>query len=88
MVSERVQVDGLEDLRATLLAAKHLPPPDQRRVIREEAGASQQQVADVLGVSVGTVSRWESGDRCPTPRHIARYRAVLDMLLEVGADLA
>lgn len=35
------------------------------RKLREEAQLTQQQLADRLYVSRQTISRWESGTRCP-----------------------
>ena len=36
-----------------------LPPPEERRHIREAAGLTQQKLADVLFVSRYTIGRWE-----------------------------
>ena len=52
-VNARVRTAGRE--RRGLYDAR-LPPPAERRRIREEAGWTQQQVADVLKVSRHTIS--------------------------------
>ena len=49
-----------------------LPPIRQRTAIRQAAGLAQSDLADVIGVSQATVSRWESGRREPT---IKRHRS-------------
>ena len=38
---------------------------DTIRIKREELGMTQKELADKLFVSRQTVSRWESGSRCP-----------------------
>lgn len=47
--------------------------------LREEKGVSQQQLANILGISQGSVGNWESGIREPnfeTIKKIADYFAV------------
>ena len=34
---------------------------EQLRTVRREKHLTQEQLAEVLGVAVGTVSKWESG---------------------------
>jgi len=47
---------------------EELLTPESIRAFRESKGMSQQQLADLLGVGVATVSRWEStGDRSKKP---------------------
>lgn len=50
----------------------------QARHIREQARLSCVQVADRLGVSPGTVTRWELGQRTPRGRLAGRYVRLLD----------
>ncbi len=38
------------------------------------------EVADAVGVSAGTLSRWEQGLCTPRRSHISRYAAVLDVI--------
>lgn len=38
---------------------------DRLRALREEAGMSQPQLADKIGVTNGAVGNWETGDRYP-----------------------
>jgi transcriptional regulator with XRE-family HTH domain len=64
-------------------AANRLPPPALGREIRIAARATQQQLADELGVHVVTIARWESGAREPRGEMRARYAALLEALGEV-----
>jgi DNA-binding transcriptional regulator YiaG len=49
-----------------LAAAKRdLPPPKERRRLREGAGLSIREFAHALGVSATSVARWETGERQP-----------------------
>ena len=67
-------------------AARKLPPPAIARAIREEAGVSQQRLADELGVNRVTVARWELGVRVSRGELRLRYIALLEELAEaVGA---
>jgi len=51
--------------------------PDRIRAARAAAGLSQQELAVLLGTSIGAVCRWESGSREPTGLYRA---AILDWL--------
>ena len=39
--------------------------------LRRNAGLSQEQLAQLLDVSVRTIQRWEQGSALPLPRHLA-----------------
>ena len=60
-----------------------LPSAARRRQIREKAGVSVREMAELAGVSPMAISRWERGDT-PSPENAVRYRAVLDALREAG----
>ena len=57
-----------------------LPEPRLRRLIRESARLSQNDVAQVVGVNRSAVSRLESGQRTPRDDQIEAYLGVLDRL--------
>lgn len=57
-----------------------LPDPAVCRSIRRAANITQAEVAQLVGVSRETISRWESGDRRPSGRHLSEYLAVLGRL--------
>jgi DNA-binding transcriptional regulator YiaG len=58
-------------------AKRELPPPSARRILRENSGLSQIALARALGVTVGTVSRWESGTRNPRGSTAVAYLAAI-----------
>jgi len=49
------------------------------RLLREERGFSQLQVAEGLGVDASVVSAWESGDRKPPFERIFQLADLLDL---------
>jgi putative transcriptional regulator len=51
--------------RMCLTATEELPTSDIR-AIREQAGVSQAEFAEYLGVTAGLVSKWECGDKHPS----------------------
>jgi DNA-binding transcriptional regulator YiaG len=69
-------------LIAVLKRRGTLPDPATARTIREEARASQAELAAVLGVTRPTVSRWEAGSRRPRGRDLDAYIELLAALDE------
>lgn len=65
--------------------SRQLPSPSVARDIRLAAGVSQQRLADELGVQRNTISRWEAGERHPSPSLRARYARVL---LQLAAEIS
>lgn len=54
---------------------------------RQELGKTQKDVADAVGVSEATVSRWESGDiKNISRKNIAKLSTVLDLPVAVLMD--
>jgi DNA-binding transcriptional regulator YiaG len=65
-----------------LRAKRTLPPAEERRRIREAAGASLRAVADELGTSATSVIRWERG-ASPGARTLP-YARLLDELKRIA----
>lgn len=70
-----------------LTAARRYSATGAGRTIRQRAGLSLQEVADAIGTHIGTLSRWETGDRKPRSSEAAiRWAELLaDLEREVGA---
>ncbi|MCT9084131.1 helix-turn-helix domain-containing protein [Streptomyces fulvoviolaceus] len=60
--------------------ATPLPPPKERRRLREAGSLTQVQVAERVGVTRETVRAWESGRRSPRGRKREAYAKLLDEL--------
>ena len=57
-----------------------LPPPAERKRLREAAGLSQTQIATALGTRREAVGNWESGRTEPRPPQRAAYTRLLEGL--------
>lgn len=64
----------------------HLPPPHERRRIREQAHFSLRDMAGVLLVTAPTVHAWERGTSTPRRANAVAYRALLDQLREAAPN--
>lgn len=53
--------------------------PDELRAALVSREWSQHKIADQLGVSKATVSRWLSGDRVPDRAHMVALRELLEI---------
>ncbi|MFD7919969.1 telomere-associated protein Tap [Streptomyces sp. NPDC059740] len=62
------------------VAQDPLPPPAERRRLREAAGLSQEQIAQALQTRRESVGNWESGKTDPRPPKRAAYARLLDGL--------
>ncbi len=76
-MNRKVLVNALK--KAEWLRA--LPSPEGRRLLRERAGLTQEELARVVGVKRPTVCRWESGARNPRGRTLRSYVEVLQRLV-------
>ena len=47
------------------------------RLRRSRVGFSQQHLADELGMNIGTISRWESGQREVSLFHLEQYATAI-----------
>lgn len=52
--------------------------------IRQDAGLSQHEVGQVVGVTAAAVSRWEHGNRLPRSGPALRYARLLDSLAKMA----
>lgn len=60
--------------------------PEVWRALRERAGLTLREVAEVLGVSQMAISRWERGERVARGQNAARYLRLLRLALPREAD--
>ncbi|MEV7883303.1 sigma factor-like helix-turn-helix DNA-binding protein [Streptomyces sp. NPDC002817] len=67
--------------------ATPLPPPKERRRLREAGSLTQAQVAERVGATRETVRAWESGRTNPRGRKREAYARLLDSLAEVEATV-
>lgn len=75
-----------DQIRARLQVRQDLQSPDQRRALREAAGLTQQELADIVGVTRNTISSYELGTRTPQAgRARERYAAALRAISEALA---
>ncbi|MFE5893653.1 helix-turn-helix domain-containing protein [Streptomyces sp. NPDC056462] len=70
----------------TLPPASPLPPPKERRRLREAASLTQAQVAERVGVSRETVRAWENGRTTPRGLRREAYAHLLGSLAEETAE--
>lgn len=75
-------VEILEHLLAEARIRKSLPEPEIRRLLRERAGLTQDEVARVLGVNRVAVTRYEGGTRSPRGRLRVEYAQLLERLAQ------
>ncbi|MCB8904166.1 MULTISPECIES: helix-turn-helix domain-containing protein [unclassified Streptomyces] len=54
-----------------------LPPPKERRRLREALALSEEQVAEAMGVTKATVKAWETGRSAPRGRKREAYAKLL-----------
>ncbi|CAM5695831.1 helix-turn-helix domain-containing protein [Streptomyces aurantiogriseus] len=62
-----------------------LPPPEERRRLRETGSLTQAQLAERLGVSRATVRAWETGRTSPRGRQREAYAHLLTSLARPAA---
>ena len=77
--------EAQEDLLARLRSRRKLPAAAERRRIRQDAGCSLRDIANVVGVSQMAVVRWEQGAQPRNPAHLLAYSRLLDELGRLGA---
>lgn len=65
---------------ADLLVAREATRAGRAAAIRRDAGLSQAEVAEHVGVTAAAISRWESGKRRPRGQAAIRYGRILGEL--------
>lgn len=60
--------------------AHRLPSPAVAKMIRIEAGVSQERLAREVGVHRMTIQRWENGTRTPRASKRVLYAELLEQL--------
>jgi putative transcriptional regulator len=80
-------VESLHEVRAHMAGARFggrildvEVGADDVRAVRERSGMTQQQFADTFGIGLGTLQKWERGERHPSG-------AARSLLLVMQADL-
>ncbi|MFF6875626.1 helix-turn-helix domain-containing protein [Streptomyces sp. NPDC012474] len=63
-----------------------LPPPKERRRLREAASLTRAQLASRVGVTSETVRGWETGRSTPRGRKGEKYAKLLDSLGDEGVE--
>jgi transcriptional regulator with XRE-family HTH domain len=64
-----------------------LPSPAYRRAIRKQAGLSQKQVAQAIGVSRELIAKFEQGrDIRPDPAFASKYAKALEAMANAGVE--
>ncbi|MFJ3229169.1 helix-turn-helix domain-containing protein [Streptomyces sp. NPDC086783] len=67
----------LDAVDALLTRPALLPSPEVRARLRKADGLTQEEVAQVFGVSRVTFNRWEVGAARPRQRHLQAYVRLL-----------
>ena len=62
--------------------------PNQIRSLRRTTGLTQQQFADLLGVSFVTLNRWENGQTKPSAMGVAKLKELSDKQLSANTEVA
>jgi len=75
-------VIGLDAVLQLSRERRQLPPPQDRRLIRERAKLTQAEVASAVGVKPPSICRWEKGERMPTGPRLRAYAALLKLLTD------
>jgi DNA-binding transcriptional regulator YiaG len=78
---------SIATLRKQIVLRRSLPPPRERRELRQAAGLSRQELAVALGVAYSTVYGWETGAHLPRRRHLEPYLEVLAVLRDQAGAL-
>lgn len=72
-----LMAEDVVEMAAELARIRRLVRSGQARAIRVDAGLSQGDIARLIGVQPGAVSRWEAGLRVPRGDKALAYGRVL-----------
>lgn len=75
-----------ERVTALINVRRSLPPPERRAQIRRDAGITQYQLAEILGISRPTLAHWESGKRNPSGPSLSKYLEALNAMAAAELD--
>ena len=67
----------LDAVDALLVRPDVMPPPEVRARLRKADGLTQEEVAEVFGVTRVAFNRWEVGAAKPRRRHLEAYVRLL-----------
>ncbi|WP_405877967.1 helix-turn-helix domain-containing protein [Streptomyces sp. NBC_00005] len=67
----------LDAVDALLARPDTMPPPEVRARLRKADGLTQEEVAEVFGVTRVAFHRWETGMAKPRRRHLEAYVRLL-----------
>jgi DNA-binding XRE family transcriptional regulator len=77
-----------DQIRSRLRVRHDLLTPDKRRALREAAGLTQQELADIVGVTRKAIGNYETGIRYPQGAARDRYAEALRALIEAATPEA
>lgn len=77
-----------DQIRSRLRVRHDLLTPEKRRALREAAGLTQQELAEIVGVTRKAIGNYETGIRYPQGAARDRYAEVLRTLSEVTTSEA
>lgn len=60
--------------------------PERIKQLRERLNMSQDEMANLLDVSVGTIHRWEQGKTTPRPRRRKQLKLLEDKVSDFGGE--
>ncbi|MEU1853738.1 helix-turn-helix domain-containing protein [Streptomyces sp. NPDC019990] len=80
--------DLLDAVDALLARQNVMPPPQVRARLRKADGLTQDEVAEVFGVTRVAFHRWETGAAKPRRRHLEAYVRLLNGWAEKHPEAA
>ena len=74
------RVAAIQDRARVRAEALALLRSGEGRALRTEAGMTQREVGELVGVGEAMVGLWETGDRNPNEEHSRRYLELISAL--------